>query len=160
MKVLLVVDLQSEFLNEDIENCLEYINEHGDSYDKIIATTFRRDDNVNYNFVQHMDHKALKFKKAKIDTLLCRKEDVISIVKNGYSFNENPHDLNELLAPTDIIDIIGCDLDACVMAICFTLWDQNREFRVLTDYCYTTAKSFTKDDVIKIMKRNFGDCIV
>ena len=160
MKVLLVVDLQPEFLTEDAEKCLQYIEDKGDSYDRIIATYFRRDDNKNYNFIQHMDHRALKFKKSKINSLVCNKELVISIVKNGYSFNEGVDDLNKLLRPTDVIDVIGCDLDACVMAICFTLWDQNREFRVLTDYCYTTAKSFTKEDVIKIMKRNFGDCIV
>ena len=47
------------------------------------------------------------------------------------------------------------------MAICFQLWDEGiTNFKVLTEYCYTTSKDFTKEEVIKIMKRNFGKCIV
>lgn len=47
------------------------------------------------------------------------------------------------------------------MAVCFQLWDAGiTNFRVLTEYCYTTANNFSKEDVIKIMKRNFGKCIV
>lgn len=47
------------------------------------------------------------------------------------------------------------------MAMCFQLWDAGiTDFKVLTEFCYTTAKDFTKEEVVKIMKRNFGKCIV
>lgn len=57
-------------------------------------------------------------------------------------------------------DIIGCDADACVMATAFTLWDKKADFRILSDYIYTTSEESTKEDVMKIMRRNFGDCVI
>ena len=62
------------------------------------------------------------------------------------------------------IDIIGCDADACVMAICFQLWDLGyTNLHILTDYIYTTADDFygiTREVWINIMRRNFGDCVI
>ena len=88
------------------------------------------------------------------------------ILKEGYSDKNNYiidtiKDYSKNIEEDIEIHIIGCDIDACVMAICFQLWDNNiTNFKVLTKYCYTTAKDFSKEDIIKIMKRNFGKCII
>jgi len=78
------------------------------------------------------------------------------IFKNGYGIKN----IDRFFKKDDEIDIIGCDVDACVMAVCFQLWDRDINFKILTDYIYTTASNFTKNDVLKILKRNFGTCVI
>ena len=57
-------------------------------------------------------------------------------------------------------DVIGCDADACILATAFSLWDRGDNFRILSNYIYTTATDFSKEDILKIMERNFGNCVV
>lgn len=77
--------------------------------------------------------------------------------KHGYSFKQI---LEIADKETDVVDIVGCDSDACVMTSAFRLWDESYNFKILTDYIYTTAKDFDNADVIKLLKRNFGECVV
>lgn len=164
-KYLLVIDLQKQFKDKggEYERCLQFIKEHGHEYDWVFATVFRQSPKENANYIQHLNWKGCLPEQDEDD-------NIVSLVKNWLEFKPPlairkcgyGHDcLNQLFFDDDEIHIIGCDLDACVMAICFNLWDAGfTNFKVLTEYCYTTAKDFTKEDVIKIMRRNFGDCIV
>lgn len=172
-RILLIIDLQKEFA--DIDNCsenynkaLQFIKENGNkgSYDKIISTIFHNGENPNFRYnlnwcgCEDSDTGSLEY-LSQVDRLI---HTIIS--KDGYSDRSNCI-INAIKGSHDNIlkdikiDIIDCDLDACVMAICFQLWDAGiTNFKVLTEYCYTTAKDFTKEEIIKIMKRNFGKCIV
>ena len=172
-KILLIIDLQKEFadIDNDLHNynkVMKFIKENGNkgSYDKIISTYFHNGENSNFRHnlnwydCDSTDIKSweyLRYIDKSMHTIIFkdgygdRSDHVVSDIKN---FNNNITEDAE-------IDIIGCDLDACVMAICFQLWDAGiTNFKVLTEFCYTTSKDFTKDEVIKIMKRNFGKCIV
>lgn len=89
------------------------------------------------------------------------------IVKDGYSvdYEELMAAVREATGPDEkdpqlSFDIIGCDADACVMATAFTLWDKKADFRILSDHIYTTSEESTKEDVLKVMRRNFGDCVI
>lgn len=168
-RILLIVDLQKEFA--DIENgsqnynkVIEFIKENMNIgyYDKIISTVFRNDvnDNFRYNLnwyeCKDSNEESLEYLKY-IDKSLHT-----IIVKMGYGDISNSiiNLINNKIPENAEIHIIGCDLDACVMAICFQLWDASiTNFKVLTEYCYTTAKDFSKEDIIKLMRRNFGKCI-
>lgn len=171
-KILLIVDLQKEFadINNNSHNynkLIQFVKENGNkgSYDKIISTVFNNNKNPNFrhnlnwyecdntdinsleylNYIDKSMHSVV-FKSGYGD----RNDCVLSAIR---SFN------NGIPENADI-DIIGCDIDACVMAICFQLWDAGiTNFKVLTEFCYTTAKNFAKEDVVKMMKRNFGKCI-
>lgn len=171
-KILLIVDVQKEFADDDnnrhdYNKVIQFIKENGNlgSYDKIISTGFRNGENPNFRhnlrwygceksnlqsleYLDDIDNSlhTVIFKDGYSD----RSDCVVSAIKN----------FNNTIPENAEIDIIGCDLDACVMAICFQLWDAGFSFKVLTEYCYITAKDFTKEDVIKIMKRNFGQCII
>ena len=172
-KILLIVDLQREFA--DIDNnskeynkVIEYIKQYANlgHYDKIISTVFRNEENSNF--------------RNKLNWYDCSNSDVNSLeyvkyinssmhtvfIKKGYGTKSDCivraiNIYNSSTTEGAEVDIIGCDIDACVMAICFQLWDSGIvNFKVLTEYCYTSAKDFSKEDIIKIMKRNFGKCIV
>jgi hypothetical protein len=55
--------------------------------------------------------------------------------------------------------LIGCDADACLLASGFYLWDKGVEFEILSDYIYSNAKDVDIEQTMKIMRRNFGDCV-
>ena len=172
-RILLIVDLQKEFA--DIDNnsynynkVMQFVKENGNkgSYDKIISTCFRNGENPNFrdnlNWYDCEDSCAssleyLDYVDSAINTVY---------IKQGYATKDNflsreINIFNESIPEDAEVHIIGCDLDACIMAICFQLWDAGiTNFKVLTEFCYTTATDFTKEEVVKIMKRNFGKCIV
>lgn len=172
-KILLIVDLQKEFADTDNNShnytkIIDFVKENGNkgSYNKIISTCFRNGENPNFR----RNLNWYECDKTNIDSLeylsYIEKLEHTIIFKEGYSDRSDRiisaiKGLNNTI-PEDVdIDIIGCDIDACVMAICFQLWDAGvTNFKVLTEYCYTTSKDFKKEEVIKIMKRNFGNCIV
>lgn len=172
-RILLIVDLQKEFAGVDgnsdnYDKVMEFVKENGNKgyYDKIISTYFRNGENPNFrcnlnwyecgdtslNSLEYLDY---------ID-----KSITTIYTKEGYATKDNylPKEIklfNEDIPKDAEIHIVGCDIDACIMAICFQLWDAGiTNFKVLTEFCYTTAKDFSKEEVIKIMKRNFGNCIV
>lgn len=172
-RILLIVDLQKEFA--DIDNNLynynkvmQFVKENGNkgSYDKIISTCFRNEENPNfrYNLNWYECEDSCQSSLEYIDYVDASINTVY--VKQGYATEDSflpraINTFNESISEDAEIHIIGCDLDACIMAICFQLWDAGiTNFKVLTEFCYTTAKDFTKEEVIKIMKRNFGKCIV
>lgn len=184
-KYLLVIDLQKQFRdkNGEYEKCLRYIEEHRKDYQFIFSTiffqntkedfrrktpvdmnglAFHQPPQANPNYMLHLNWNGCKDVKNSDLEYIHPDDEKCIIPKTGYSDNSEPPMLTSVcFGFDDEIHIIGCDLDACVMAICFQLWDAGyTNFKVLSEYCYTTAEDFTKDDVLKIMRRNFGNCII
>ena len=163
-RILLVVDLQKQFRDKDgqYDKCLQYINDHKGEYHRIIGTVFRNHDASMYE-------KHLGWSSCKDVTLSDIEYEYDEIIwKCGYSANIN--DAFSCIvdkycgefSPTPCtvsFDIIGCDADACVLATAFALWDRRYDFNILSDYIYTTAHDIKKEDILKIMKRNFGECV-
>ena len=152
-RILLVIDLQRQFKDDNgqYEKCLKYISEYKDKYDRIVGTLFRNTNDSMYE--KKLDYGDCK--KTSILDLDYRCYDEI-LIKNGYITN-----IDSLVSRMKdcVIDIIGCDADACVLATVFSLWDKGYNFNILTDYIYTTSKDIDKEDILRIMKRNFGKCV-
>ena len=184
-KYLLVIDLQKQFRdkNGEYEKCLRYIEEHRKDYQFIFSTIFSQNIKedfkcetslnmnglishqflqINPNYMLHLNWNGCQDVKNSDLEYIHPEDEKCIISKTGYSDNSKPPMLTTICFELDDeIHIIGCDLDACIMAICFQLWDAGfTNFKVLSEYCYTTAEDFTKDDVLKIMRRNFGNCII
>ena len=156
-KYLLIVDLQKQFKdnNGEYENCLNYIK--NSSYTKILATIFKNNPNINSNYVNNLNWNDCTNSSLNDIEFVINRHNVY--FKNGYSDNILDFIKNHHINCDDSIDIIGCDLDACIYAICFTLWDAGyTNFRVLTNYCYSTS-NISKQTIITLLKRNFGKCI-
>lgn len=174
-KTLLIIDLQKQFAdkydnNKNYNRCVDFIKSHKDDYDLCLATFFRQDVR-NPNYELHFNWNGCEDSKFNdlefIDTIKSGQCEFHILPKNGYGFPAN--NLEHLYAclPSSLeehIDIIGCDADACVMAICFQLWDLGyTNLHILADYIYTTADDFygiTREVWINIMRRNFGDCVI
>lgn len=150
MKTLLIVDLQKEFRDDfgEYERCLEYIRENRDSYERIVATVFCQD-KANPNFVRNLNWtKCMNCDETSLEFDL---NGVTVVIKNGYGLPPG------MFSPKDEITVIGCNADACVLAISYGLWDDGLSFRILTDYVYTTSHEYMVRDIIPIYKRNFGE---
>lgn len=162
-KILLVVDLQEAFRHEpEYTKCRRFIKEHKNDYVRIIRTVFAnpkgyRETNKNYE-------RYLGFTEESMTPDEIRKSimEPDTIVKYGYGIPGNLKDMNSSgYLPTDVsYDVIGCDTDACVMAVCFELFDNGYDFHVLTDYCYTTGGWTVQEAAVKLMKRNFGKAVI
>lgn len=170
--VLLVIDLQKQFKDDNgqYEKCIEYIKNHiDDNY--VLGTVFINSDdsmyekhlkwsgckNVNYRFngmsedIEYPFHKLILKRGYGINI-----DNQPSCFKDIYNFASKQQNC---CVPTIQFQLMGCDADACVLASAFELWDKGYDFVILSDYIYTTAKEFDKDQIIKIMRRNFGDCV-
>ena len=78
-----------------------------------------------------------------------------SIDKHTYALNTTKN-----LSKKFAYDVIGCDTDACILATAFKLFDENYEFRVLSDYCFSSGGKEVHDSAVEIMKRNFGTAVI
>lgn len=177
MKILLVIDLQKQFAdnNGNYEKCIDYITGHRNEYDTVVGTYFQNTPDSMY--AKHLNQYGCMVISGNDIEYPC---DYL-YGKTGYSANAAGNDNNVIYSairtimnkkgPHSIdqeypgdedhpVYIMGCDSDACVLATLFDLWDKGVNFRVLSDYVYTTANGIDNDTVIKIMKRNFGDCVI
>lgn len=144
-KILLCIDLQKQFRADGYDECLAFIEEQQSSYDKIVATLFVNDKKVNANYIKKLGWKDCQ--DAKPNDLDFKADQIV--IKNGYGFPSG------FFSKDDHIDIIGCETDACILATCFSLWDDGIDFSVLWDYVYTSAKIKDKE-LRKVFERNFG----
>ena len=144
-KILLVVDLQKQFKNENYDKCLKYIEEHREDYDKVIATMFVNDPQINRNYIKKIKYKECR--EATPEELEFRPD--FTIVKYGYGLPPG------IFGKKDHIVVIGCEIDACLLAVCFSLWDDGIDFEILWDYTYTNSDIKVKE-LRKLYKRNFG----
>ena len=171
-KVLLVIDLQKQFKDKSgqYEKCVNFIKEHFNDY-YVVGSLFRNYDDSMYE--QHLGWSECKdviynYSGISPDVeypyhkLLC-KADHYGInangVLDGLDICKAASEYTGDFMPKIKYYLIGCDADACVMASAFELWDRRYDFEILTDYIYTNAEEFSLEDVIKIMRRNFGNCV-
>lgn len=146
MRILLVIDIQPCFKVEPYySQVLDYIKCHRDKYDKIIATRFiPKQDSVRSqvkNLTKYNKREQLEF---EYDTLIGKSTCEIG-VKN----------YKKLLEGNEVY-IIGCDTDACVLATCFQLADNNIPFKVIREFCYSTWGKEYHEAGIKVLEKNFG----
>lgn len=52
--------------------------------------------------------------------------------------------------------VVGMDVDACVMAVAFQLWDAGIDFRVPTSLVGSSGGADMKEAGLKLMRRQFG----
>lgn len=127
MHVLLVVDLQREFRDTDgqYERILNWVKTVK-GYDKIIATKCLN--SVDSPFVKYENWYDC------IDSV-CELEFQADKIIEKYSYGLIDY---SKLSKTDTYDIVGFNTDACVLKIAMDLFDRNYDFKVLTNFCYSS----------------------
>ena len=149
-KILLVIDMQSEFSKgcpNEYNSIIKYILDNGSQYDRIMATMFKNCDNSPYE--RYLDWSEMK----EIAGLEFKADNVI--IKNGYGISDY-----SIFNKHDEITVIGMDTDACIMKVALDLFDRGLNFRVLLDYCYSSGGKEINAYAAKILRRNIGKAAV
>ena len=149
MKVLLVVDLQLEFKDNDgqYERILEFVRTTKD-YDRIIATKcFNLSDSP---FIKYDCWHACLDKVEELEFT-----SYYVICKSTYGLMNY-----DILDRNWEYDIIGFNTDACVYKIAMDMFDRNYTFRVLSEYCYSSNGLESHLRGKDVLKANLGTAFV
>ena len=146
MRCLLVIDVQPEFANEQQRTMIESYIKYN-KFDKVFRTFFR-------NYYDSNFQKLLNYNGCMN---IYVPED--GITKRSYLL---PNWVVELLKTYDSVEVVGCDIEACVLAACFQLFDANINFTIKTDLCFSshdTIGNTTKNNTLRLMRQCFGKAV-
>ncbi len=149
MKVLIIVDMQKGFINNNnkflIENIENLLDNAGGGFDKVISTKF-----VNHSSSQYVKH--LNWNKMQRSGLsefaIDLPKDVKIIEKETYGLKDRMFSgsifklgKNIFTADKDEIYICGTDYDACVLAIGYQFFDHGFQPHFIMDCVGSAAKN-------------------
>ena len=153
-KLLLVIDVQNDFIND---NTKDYVNKiekliNSNKYDEIVFTKFIN--NENSKWYKELNYKGCIDKQGQ-DIVIDTQEYKI-FEKTIYSALNN--ELRKFIKENDIeqIYLCGFDTDACVLKTALDLFENNYEVYVLKDYCMCSAGQKIHNETIENLKRLIG----
>lgn len=154
MNLLVVIDLQNAFINENTKEAISKIEKliETNSYDNIIFTKFINSlTNPVYTKIKWDKCMSLESQRILIDT-----KEYPVFPKETYSiFNSK---LKDYLVKNNIqkIYLCGIDIECCVLVSALNLFENNYDVYVLKDYCYSMNGNQAFENAIGILKRNIG----
>ena len=155
-RLLLVIDVQNDFINEHTKNILTKIKELVDSnkYDLTAFTRFINDEN------------SIWYKKLNYKGCMTKEGQAIAInTKNNKVFDKNIYtavndELKKYIQKKNIskIYLCGFDTDACVQKTAIDLFEQNYDVYVLKDYCMShlgkETHNFYINNLARLIEKN------
>ncbi len=157
MKNIIVVDMQKGFINDNNKFLIDKIEEYlkNNNFDNVFFTRYVN--HINSPFVKLLNWNGMIDKKEQEFAINFDNYNNASIfTKTGYGLSEN---IIKTLKEKNIseIEIVGTDIDACVLCIAFNLFDNNIKPIIIKDLC---GSSSSKTEIIKsalaVMERQFG----
>lgn len=152
--LLLVIDLQKNFINEKTKYCCNKIKKliNLKNYDYIAFTKFINDENSNF-------YKTLNWKG-------CMTEEDRQIVldTNNYkvlkkrTYTAYNKELKDYIKNNNIdtIYLCGIDTDACVLKTTLDLFENDYNVKVIEDCSMSSSGYKIHKNAIEILKRNIG----
>lgn len=153
-KLLLVIDVQNDFINEHTKDTLIKIKEliNSNRYDLTAFTRFINNEN------------SIWYKKLNYKGCMTKEQQAIAIdTKNNKIFDKKIYtavndELKDYIRENDISQIYLCgfDTDACIQKTAIDLFEQNYDVYVLKDYCMSHAGKEIHDLYIQNLSRLIG----
>lgn len=153
-KLLLVIDAQKSFINENTKSYIKKIIEliEATEYEKIAFTKF-------INSKDSIWYKKLNYKGCMTE----ENQSIMIDTKNNKVFEKDIYsafnkELVEYIEENNIgkIYLCGFDTDACVLKTALDLFENNYEIYVLKDYCMCSAGQKIHNETIENLKRLIG----
>ena len=153
-KLLLVIDVQKSFTNENTKPCIKRIIKliKSNEYEKVAFTKFiNSKDSIWYKKLNYKGCMTVEEQAIAIDT----KNDQV-FKKTIYSAVNK--ELIEYIKENNIerIYLCGFDTDACVLKTALDLFENNYEVYILKDYCMCGAGEKIHNEAIENLKRLIG----
>lgn len=153
-KLLLIIDVQKDFINEHTKKILPKINEllNSNKFDLVAFTKFINDeDSVWYKKLNYKGCMTKEGQEIAIDT------------KNYKIFDKQIYtavndELKDFIRKNDVSQIYLCgfDTDACVQKTAIDLFEQNYDVYVLKDCCMSHTGEETHNLYITNLARLVG----
>lgn len=149
-KVLIIIDVQNEFIDHETERVVQFIarlldDEH---WDFVIQSRWENCSGSQYEtrLGYHAGHSG--------------QSEPFFDPPGGYIFSRATYscandELLKLISKDDDIYVTGLETDACVMATLFDLWDLGYSFHVYEKGVGTTAGDL-QEPAIRMIRRQFG----
>lgn len=153
-KLLLVIDVQKSFINENTKSYIKKIIEliEAKEYERIAFTKF-------INSKDSIWYKKLNYKGCMTE----ENQSIMIDTKNNKVFEKDIYsafnkELVEYIEEKNIgqIYLCGFDTDACVLKTALDLFENNYEIYVLKDYCMCSAGQKIHNETIENLKRLIG----
>lgn len=157
MKKLLIVDVQKGFLNDNcsfVANKIQDLVDNG-NFNQIIATKFVN--RKESQFVEYLNYQRfLTDDETEIALNLPKNAKIVE--KTSYSLaGGGENDFLKLFNKGDEVFICGLDYDSCVLAICFQLFDNKIQPKIVLDAVASHSKKPMPKAVFeKLCCKNFG----
>lgn len=150
--LLLVIDMQQEFINENTIHLINKIEKIKNNYKNIIYTKFIN--SKDSRWTKDLNWYGCLTKESQ--KLVIDPEDNKVIEKNIYSSVNK--ELIEYINKNNIskIHICGIDTECCVLKTAFDLFENNYDIYVLKDYTASTKGNISHNNALEILKRNIG----
>lgn len=154
-KLLLVVDLQNDFINENTKFLKEKIKRliTSNKYNYVVFSQFINSDNSK--FVKQLNWNGCLTEDGK---------EIAIEVENGYILRKDTYTcLNYELVKyiddkkIDEIYICGIDTECCILKTAFDFFEKDYNFYILKNYCASTHGENRHNNAIEILKRNIGN---
>lgn len=153
-KLLLVIDFQNDFINDNTKDYVNKIEEliNSNKYDEIVFTKFIN--NENSKWYKELNYKGCIDKQGQ-DIVIDTQEYKI-FEKTSYSALNN--ELRKYIKENDIeqIYLCGFDTDACVQKTALDLFENNYDVYILKDYCMCSRGVELHNIIINNLKRLIG----
>lgn len=154
MNLLIIIDLQAAFINENTKEAPAEIQKLMTThhFDKIMFTKF-------VNSLTNPVYTNIKWDKCLTEEskkVLLNTRDCLVLSKKTYSVFTP--ELKDYLTNNNIkkIYLCGIDIECCVLVSAFNLFENNYDVYVLKDYCFSMNGKETYENAIGILKRNIG----
>lgn len=150
-KVFLIIDVQRGFIKKGMERIPANIIAHltQEKYDLVIQS--RWENYMGSRYETSLGYTAVG-NSAQTEMLITDRTDHV-ISRCQYSCVVER--LLRVVDTEDTIYVAGVDIDACVLATLYDLWDMGFKFHVYKDSAGTSAKGLTAP-TLQLITRNFG----
>lgn len=157
MKLLLVIDVQNGFINENTKQVPEALIKHVKNYhyDLIIATRFINKVDSLYQTELNMKEMTMLSPKTKLAQGIGELADIV-IMRSTYT--ALTEDVIRLLSKNalDQVYIAGLNIESSIMATAFNLFDRDIKPIILSQLCGTAKGENMKQSALEMLAHNIG----
>lgn len=162
MNIILLVDIQEGYMNDQLRGLPKDIEKHVNNYDYdlVIATRFINKNNSLHNVDIHIKSMTVFSSKAKLVEPI---EQIADIILMKSTYTSITDDVKKLLDKNKVkqVYIAGLNTETSILATAFDLFDKGIKPIVLSHLCNTVNGEEMNKAALNILRKAVGEeCVL